>query len=286
MFERIGYTWQLMRASWAVLKQDKMLLLFPLLSALCCGLVVASFVVPLFFWSLWMPPARQAGAVHQVLYYGMWFAFYLVNYSVITFFNTGIVSCAVANLSGGKATFGDGMRAALDRWPQILGWALLSASVGLVLKLIEDKASKVGAIVAGLLGVAFTVASCMVIPVLVMERKGPIGALTESTKLLKKTWGEQLVGHFSFSSMFALLGLPAFVLVVVSVCLIAGFHTGGMWVLGLAVFVLAMLYLITLSLVQSAMKAIFQAALYLYAKTGTAPEGFSGTVMQGAIRVK
>src|SRR5258708_6218028 len=123
MFNRISYTWGLMRASWDVLKRDKTLLRFLLLSGVCCLLVLFSF--------------------------------------------------AVVRMGGGIPTVGDGFREAVARLPQIAGWALLSATVGLILRIIEDRSEKIGRIVAGLLGLAWTVASFMVVPVLVAERKGP-----------------------------------------------------------------------------------------------------------------
>lgn len=48
MFGRISNTWGLMGDSWRILKQDKELLLFPLLSGICCIIVIASFAIPMF----------------------------------------------------------------------------------------------------------------------------------------------------------------------------------------------------------------------------------------------
>ena len=47
MFERISNGWQLAKESWNVLRQDKELVVFPLLSGIACLLVVASFLVPI-----------------------------------------------------------------------------------------------------------------------------------------------------------------------------------------------------------------------------------------------
>ena len=159
----------------------------------------------------------------------------------------------------------------------IAGWALVSATVGLILRIIEDRSDRIGQIVAGLLGMAWTVVSFLVVPILVMENKGPIAALRDSTALLKKTWGEQLVSNFSFGAIFFLLSIPALALIFL------GFHLGGA-VGGIACIVLAVIYLIVLGLVQSALQAIFQTALYLYARDGQVPEGFRAEVLDGALR--
>lgn len=279
MFAKISYTWGLMRASWDVLRKDKTLLLFPLLSGVCCVVVLLSFAVPIFIAGAWQPPAHGARQVDFTVYYGLLFLFYLANYFVITFFNTAIVSCAMLRMAGGSPTVGDGFREAAARLPQVAGWALLSATVGLILRIIEDRSEKIGRIVAGLLGMAWTVTSFMVVPIIVAERKGPIGALKGSTELLRKTWGEQIVGGFSFGLVFGVLSIPALALIVIGVAL------ASISLLVLCI-VLAVLYLVALSLIQSALQSIFQAAVYLYARSQTAPAGFTSDLLAGAMRPK
>jgi len=280
MFAKISYTWGLMRASWDVLKADKTLLLFPLLSAICCIVVLASFAVPMFISGAWHPPQKGASQVDITVYYGLLFLFYLANYFVITFFNTAIVSCAMLRMAGGAPTVGDGLREAAARLPQIAGWALLSATVGLVLRVIEDRSEKIGRIVAGLLGMAWTLVTFMVVPIIVAERKGPFGALKGSTVLLKKTWGEQLVGSFSFGAVFGLLTLPALALIVIAIM------AGSTAAIVLSI-VAAIIYMVALSLVQSALQSIFQAAVYLYAyNNGVAPAGFDSGQLADAMRQK
>lgn len=284
MFRKIGYTWRVMGASWEVLKKDKELLLFPLLSGIACLLVLASFAIPIFATGAHEPlfaggEEGELTTAQQVTYYGLLFLFYFCNYFVITFFNSAIVACAVHRLMGGDPTFGDGMRAAASRLPQIAGWALVAATVGLILRIIEDKSEKVGRLVAGLLGMAWTVLTFLVVPVLVVERKGPVAAFKKSAALLKKTWGEQLVGNFGFGMIFFLLALPAIAIVAL------GFVLGGP-VAGFVCLGLAFLYWIALGLVQSALGTIFQAAVYVYAEKGEMPAGFDGELLQGAVSQK
>src|SRR6266404_2198839 len=214
---RIYRTWSLMSACWQVLKQDKGLLVFPLISGICCVLLLASFAAPLYLTNHWQPPARDAGSPQQAAYYGVLFLFYVCNYFVVVFFNSAIVACATLRMRGGEPTVGDGFRAAAARLPMIAGWAVVSATVGLVLRVIEDRSEKVGRFVAGLLGTAWTVVSFLVIPMLVVENKNPFTALKESTILLKKTWGEQVVGNFSFGLIFTVLAIPAFLLILLAV---------------------------------------------------------------------
>src|SRR5258707_15327757 len=201
MFRKISYTGSVMGSTWKLLKKDTTLLLFPLLSGICCLLVFASFAIPMWLTGAWEPPKHDATQTQQILYYGTLFLFYLVNYFVITFFNTAIISCAVLRMVGGEPTAADGFREAAARLPQIAGWALVSATVGLILRIIEDRLEKIGRIVAGLLGMGWTVVTYLVVPIIVVERKGPIAAVKGSSALLKKTWGGQLIGNFGFGAV-------------------------------------------------------------------------------------
>jgi hypothetical protein len=265
-----------MSACWQVLRQDKALLLFPFMSGICYLLLLASFALPLYTTHHLAPPGPSGSHGQIALYYGVLFLFYVCNYFVVVFFNAGIIACATMRMTGGNPTVGDGFRAAAARLPVILGWVVISATVGLVLRLIEDRSKWVGRLVAGLLGSAWTVVSFLVVPMLVIENKNPFTALKESTVLLKKTWGERAVGAFSFGLVFLLLSLLA-VLVVV-----AGVLSGNAFVIAGCVG-LAVIYLIVLGLVQSALQSIFQAAMFLYARDGRVPDGFEADIMGNAM---
>jgi len=269
----------MMSACWQVLKADKSLLLFPLVSGICCLLLLASFAIPLYTTNHWQPPGRNAETIQQVTYYGTLFLFYVCNYFVVVFFNSAIVACATIRMRGGNPTIGDGFRAAATRLPVIAGWAILSATVGLVLRVIEDRSEKIGRIVSGLLGAAWTLVSFLVVPILVVENKNPFTALKESTALLKKTWGEQLAGNFGFGLLSFLLAIPAVVLIVL------GFFSGSPIAIA-ACIAFAIIYLIVLALVSSALQSIFQAALYLYARDGKVPDGFEAELLGNAMAAR
>ena len=274
--DRIHRTWSLMSACWQILKQDKALLLFPFMSGICCLMLLASFAVPLYTTNHWQPPGGGASPAQQVTYYGVLFLFYLCNYFVVIFFNAAIVACATIRLGGGNPTVGDGFRAATARLPMIAGWAVVSATVGLILRLIEDRSKWVGRIVAGLLGAAWTVVSFLVVPILVVENKSPFAALQESAGLVKKTWGEQVAGNVGFGMVFFLLAIPAVVVIGL------GIFSGNAALL-IGCIGLAAVYLVVLGLVQSALQSIFQAAVFLYARDGQVPAGFEAELLGTAM---
>jgi hypothetical protein len=123
------------------------------------------------------------------------FLFYLVQYSIIFFFNCALVGAAMIRLDGGDPTVRDGLRIASSRIVQIIGYAAIAATVGLILRLIEERAGFIGRWIAGLIGLAFTVATFLTVPILVSRDVGPVEAVKESAALLKKTWGENIIGN-------------------------------------------------------------------------------------------
>lgn len=286
MFGNISHTWELMGRSWQVLMKEKGLLIFPLISGICCLLVCASFIVPSIVNETWMPPEAAAAeegqpvsTQEQVLYYAKLFSFYFCNYLVIIFFNSAIVGCAALRIQGQDPTIGDGFRMAAVRFPSIIGWALVSATVGLILRLIEDKNEKIGRFITALLGTAWTLMTFLVLPVLVIEGTGALSAVKRSTQLFKKTWGAQIGANFSFGFLFFLLFLPAIAIVVL------GFLSQNQVLLWIAIGV-AVVYMIVLSLIQSCLQVIFQTALYFYADTGSAPQGFDSHLLRDAVTQK
>ncbi len=284
MFSKISTTWSLMGDSWQLLKKDKELLLFPLVSGICCLLVLASFAIPIVSAQAYHPPGQDATTAQQVTYYLTLFLFYFCNYYVISFFNVAIIACATIRLQGGDPTIADGFKAALSRMHLIFGWALISATVGLILRIIEERSESVGRFVAGLLGMAWTAVSFLVIPAMVVENKSPLASLRQSTKLLRQTWGEQLVSNFSFGLVFFLLAIPAFLLAGLGIFLLTGDNT----VPAAICIILAILYAVILSLVQSTLLCIFQATLYFYARDNQLPPAaaFAANSLSDAFTVR
>lgn len=286
---KLSRTMSLMRASWEVLKQDKELLVFPLLSGILCMVVLASFALPVLGTVDWQAAGDgMAASASQVVGESdapltaeravrmLWmFLFYVSSYFVIIFFNAGLVACAEIRMEGGDPTVRDGLVAAWQRVGAIAGWALIAGTVGMLLRATEERSSFMTRIVAGLLGMAWSMVSFLVVPILVIEGEGPIKALKRSTSMLKRTWGEQIIGNFSFGLIFVLLAVPGILL------LVSGFAAQSV-----TLIVLAVLYLVVMALAQSALQGIFQAALYLYMRDGKAPRGFGSAELEASVGMR
>jgi len=207
------------------------------------------------------------------------FALYFCQYLVIFFFNTALVGAAMIRLDGGDPTVADGFRIAFARLGAIIGYAAIAATVGLVLRMLEQRAGWLGKLVSGLLGVAWTFASYLVVPVLVTQNVGPLQAVKESASLLRKTWGENLVGAGGIGLVGG-LAITGVVLVGVALAVLA--FVGKAVGVGIAVLLLTGIVVLLLSLAFAALGGIYAAALYRYASQGEAPAGFDGAALAGA----
>ena len=278
---KFARSWALAKASMAVLRSDKELLVFPLVSAIAVLLVTLSFVLPMLGLGVFEHMDRDGGAPAAL--YPWIFAFYLAQYFVMFFFNSALVGAAMIRLDGGDPTVADGLRIARGKWLPILGYAAIAATVGMVLRAFEQRAGFLGRIVIGLVGVAWTLATFLTVPVLVARDVGPIEAVKESAALLKQTWGENVIGN---GGLGLVLGLVNLGVIALGVALAMGLASQGLMALAVTAGIVAAIVVLGLALVQSALSGIYSAALYRYAVEGSAPAGFDGVLLQGAFQRK
>jgi len=286
---RLAASWELVKQSWGVLRSDKQLIVFPLVSGIACVLVTVVFLAPMLLAGV--VDAAVAGRQNaRILSAVVAFAFYVVQYFVIFFANTALVGAALRKLGGQSATVGDGFRIAAARTGTILGYALIAATVGMILRWLRDQArgsnnplGVIGQIGVGLLGVAWNIATFLVVPVLVVENVGPIEAIKRSAALLKRTWGEQIVGNFGIGLVF---GLLMFLAMLLGAGLIVGAAATGVLALIVVAVALVAAALLALALIGSTLGGIYRAAVYRYAATGQVSSGFGPQLVQGAFSAR
>ncbi len=274
---RFTNSWELIKESWKVLKADKELLVFPIVSLIGSIIVTLTFIVP-FLGSQIYNQFDDSGNGQLTLFLFA-FAFYVVQYTVIFFCNSALVGAALIRLKGGDPTLGDGFRIAMQHFGAIVGYALISATVGMILRSIRER-GLIGSIVSGLIGFAWNVATFVAVPVLVNENVGPIEAIKRSSNYLKKTWGEQIIGNAGIGLVF---GLIMFLVIVVGAPLIVSAiatHTATLWIILFAVV------FVGLGLLSSALSGIYTAAVYRYAAEGATDSFFDQNLVQNAFRQK
>ena len=277
MFDRLKRSFVLVGASAQVLRQDKHLLLFPIISAVAMLLVLAAFALPLFGLAS-IDGLSEGGA------YSAAFLFYVVQYFVIFYFNTALVGAVMIRLDGGSPSLGDGLAIANGRIGTIFGYAVISATVGVILRAIQERVGFIGRFIAGLLGAGWAVATFLVVPVIATGAHGATGAISESTALLKRTWGENVAGQVGLNAAFGLLYFFLIAGAVGLTLLIT--TTGAAPVLYLLLAVVAVLAGLGCLLVHATLSGIYSAVLYRYAVGGSDAPGFDQSALASAFRQK
>jgi hypothetical protein len=283
MFDRLSRSWQLVKASATVLQQDKHLLVFPLISSLAMLLVVAGFALPILGLAGLDGLDRLEEEGPNAVVYATAFAFYVVQYFVIFYFNAALVGATMMRLDGGAPTIGDGLRIANSRIGPILGYAVIAATVGVILRAIQERLGFLGRFVVGLLGAGWAVATFLVVPVLVSNEVGPVQAIKDSAGMLKKTWGENVIGQAGMSLAITIMGVGVTLLGLGLIYAAAMTGSGALAVLMVVVLVVSLLLL---ALVGSTLSGIYAAALYRYAANGSATTGFDNSALQAAFQPK
>lgn len=277
MIEKFSRSWHLIKASAGVLRSDKELLLFPVISGFASLLVVATFALPVLGLRLF--EGGEIGPMGFVLL----FLFYVSQYFVIFFFNTALVGAAMIRLEGGDPTVADGLRIARSKIGVILGYAAIAATVGLVLKSLGERAGGLGRMVINLVGMAWTFATFLVVPILVTRDIGPIDAVKESVVLLKRTWGENVVGNVGINFVF---GIITFLVVLLAIGMVVGAAALGGATLAVVAAVIAVIAVALVGVFQTALSGVYAAAVYRYAVDGQAPAGFATGELEAAFRPK
>lgn len=288
MFERIHRGWGITKASWALLKQHPKLLLLPILSTLALLALIGAIVASVYVGATGQRLRQFTDFLEGVnfespMFYLAAFAFYFVCAFIAIFFNAALVFCALEAFAGRTPSLRAGLSTAMGRLPQILGWALVSATVGLALNMLQnmlrDRLGFLGSLLGGLLEVGWAITTYFVVPVLVVDGVGPIEAVKRSWAILKRTWGESLAGEGGLGIISFLLLLPAILLVVLV-------GAAGMAPALMVLVPLAILYIVCLSVVFAALGAIFRTGTYIYATTGKAPSNMDPALLQAAFRKK
>ena len=281
MFDRLNRSIELTKASWRVLMQDKELMILPVLSGLCCLVVVASFVLP--FVSIGPAGSGGGGGLETTpdgevqltgVQGGLVLLLYMALYSVTIFFQSAVVAGAMERMNGGDPTVGSSLAAAWRRIGTIVLWGMIAGTVGLVLRSIQERSELVGRIVVGLVGAAWSLATFFVVPVIVMEDRSVGDSVRASLALFKERWGEAALGSGGLGLLSVLLMLPV-------IALGAFLINIGQPLVALALGVPALLLI---SVLMATLQGIYVAALYRFARDDQVPDGLDRQLLEGAFR--
>jgi hypothetical protein len=272
---RFQMSWEIAKRSWAVLRADKTLAWFPVLSALGSLIVIAAL------GGLFLVAGiddTSSGTSLQPIGYVLIVVAYLALAMVQTYFLAGLVAGADQRLRGNDSSLKSALEIANSRLHRLLPWAVVTATVTMVLQAIEERFGIIGTIVARLVGLAWQLVTFLVVPILVLEDLGVGDALKRSKDLFKKTWGENVLGQFGLGAVGFLLSLPGILLIGIGVAI----GTAGLIVLG----AIGVTWLLVSAVIVSALSGIYRTALYHYAANGQVPGEFSGIDFAAAFKRK
>lgn len=281
-------SWLLTKLTFGVINKDRELLWFALLSFIFSSLFSIAMVVPAVI------PALMENGVSQesleVYHYVLIFLTYFGLAFIATFFNVCVVYTTKVRFEGGNATFGESLRFAFSRLGLIFQWSLIAATVGLLLRLLDNLAQRFGKIgeivmriIIGMLGLAWSILTIFVVPVLVYEGLGPIDAIKKSAQVIKHTWGESLIKSIG-------LGLVQFLVFALLIVLSGGLTyvlSSAFQEMGLVIGIgIGVLLVFLAGLIFSVASTIFNTALYVYANNNIIASGFNEEIVKGAFRPK
>ncbi len=127
-------SWALTKLSFSVILDDKELLIFPFLSAFFSLAVLVLFWLPL---RLFLVPGTEHSSA--TLWVGLFFLYFF-----LTLFSTFFSVCAVhiikKRLEGGREGLSESFSFAFSKINLILSWSLVSATISVLLRLLESLA--------------------------------------------------------------------------------------------------------------------------------------------------
>ncbi|HJM12869.1 MAG TPA: DUF6159 family protein [Candidatus Thalassarchaeaceae archaeon] len=276
-FERISRGWKMTKLGMAVVRADPELMVYTLLSAVFSLMAIGAAISGSIGLEAITESDSAATSEEENLvtagHMAIWFVFYLVVSVITVFWNAAIIASAYERLTAGtNPSFSYGIGQAMKCLPQILVWGVISGTVGLFLQILEGISKDPDAppplrLVAGIasfvFGIAWWVVTFFIIPIIVLERAGVIEGMSESPRLFKKTWGEDVTTHIGTGLLMSLVILLLFVIFMPLMMLgeVGAVFGGVLLVLGL---LLAVLFF-------STVEAVNRASLFYYAKTGQSP---------------
>lgn len=289
---KFARSWELAKESARVLMADKELIFFPILSAILSFVAVIILVSILAAVGLFVPGAADAlsqangeeGGAATVVGFVILFIFYLVTSFVVTYFTSGLVGAALIRLRGGDPSFGDGLRIATQHIGPIFIYAVMAATVGVIASLIRGNGRNrsVGRdVAASLTTTAWNIASFLAVPIIVSQPVSAFEAVKQSTLMLKKTWGEQLIGNAGIGFVFA---VPFIVLVIGGIGGMVLLANAGWGTAALVLLAVVIILIVFLAIVQGALSGIYKAAIYLYAVERVETPAFDPTLIRTAFQ--
>jgi hypothetical protein len=303
--DKLTRSWRLFRTSITVIRTHPKLLVFPIVTGLLTLFIALFFLAPVVLLLVaphWLQGGPFQGIADHLGFlrvrHGANFNFqvqplgtaflagmYLLNMFLATLSSVAFNSEILEALSGRPVSIQHGLEAAMRRWKPVLFWSLLAGTVGLLIRALEDRFAILGRLVAGVIGLAWSVASIFAIPILVREPalSNPFEVLSKSARTIKGTWGEMLAGYLGMQGTNLLVLWASIVYWLANGALALAFSNPWILLVALGPWLLC---LIAYSYLANIASRVYLCALYLYASEGTVPGPFDAAMMASPFKTK
>lgn len=259
MFESLRRGWALTKVSFSVLRADPEILALPLMAGVVLAAVMGAGYLGILRPMIDAPTMSVLPLILAV------FGFYVVGYFLVIWFNAAVMEMATIRFNGGNPTIMDGLKKAASKSHRIFQWAIIAATVGLILNILReiarDRNSFLGQILLSIVETGWNILTFFVLPIAVYQDVGPLTAIRSSGSLMKRTFGNSVGAMAATGLLFLLLSIPGMVLIWFAGGSLVLFVVGVVWVLGVTVL-------------STAVNGILVAAVYKYANEGVMPSAF------------
>jgi hypothetical protein len=301
---KLERSWLLLKSSLSIIARNKQLLVFPIVIFTCTTAIVLFFLAPPVLRPTGSPYASaehwktiyhslftETGAAGRanvtftpaaMAYLGF---LYFIAMFIGTFCNVAFYHEILAALTGQPVSVARGLKFASSKLGSIFMWTLFAGLVGLVIKMIEERMPLIGRIIGRIVGIAWSVAAVFAIPVIVREEgnANPLAVLQKSAGVLKRTWGEALIGYAGLSIANGMIALGSVLWLGGTIAVSAVLHNFVMIPVAVVVWLCA---LFIWSYVAGVASNVYRGALYLYASEGVVAEPYNQEILDMAWKFK
>ena len=265
---RLSRGWPLTKLSFNVIGKDREILFFPIISGIAL----------LIIWRLRSSGSTSSRSAWRTQPLPVLAAFFIAFYFLCGV-RRGIFQCGTGLLRHASVErrqthllvrHQDG----LSRLKYITEWALLSATVGLVLQAISSRSGDLGKLVIGLVGFAWSVATYFVVPIIAFEQVGPLQAIKRSA-----SGPEELLGRGAYIEPGSRSDILRTGAARADTADHRVGHRGGSMAIIVGV-IIAVVYWLCMAVLASAVSGVLLTALYRYGTTGKLSEYYSEQVLQ------
>jgi membrane-anchored glycerophosphoryl diester phosphodiesterase (GDPDase) len=281
---RIRRGWEITKSSWQVLKLDKELASFPIISFFTALAILAPFAIVVGLNSTITDDNITVNLPTGVQIAGVVLLYFLLTFAA-NYFSGAIIYGAAQRFQGKNPTLRSCFQGVNAKFAPLALFSLMMAIVGLILQALEDRFPIAGQIAVAIFNGAWNIANIFAIPVIVLseENVSPLGATKRSVGIIKKVWGEGIVVNLGLG-LIAVLTVLVYILIWSIVGAVVNATGSG---IALAITLgIAVIGFMLIALIFSVLGGIAKAALYLYATTGEAPALFDRNLLEGAVNKK